>query len=119
MTATSISKAIESGRAGSLGLPSLERIAALVGALGDPQSTYPVVHITGTNGKGSTSRMASSILQACGLEVGTYTSPHLERINERLAFDGTEISDEAFARCLGTVAEVERFLAIPRPGSSS
>jgi dihydrofolate synthase/folylpolyglutamate synthase len=105
-------EAIEAGRAGSLGLPSLERIAALVGALGDPQATYPVVHVTGTNGKGSTSRMTAAILQACGLEVGTYTSPHLERINERLAFDGTDISDDAFARSLGTVAEVERFLAM-------
>jgi dihydrofolate synthase/folylpolyglutamate synthase len=105
-------EAIEAGRAGSLGLPSLERIAALVEALGDPQETYPVIHITGTNGKGSTSRMTAAILQACGLAVGTYTSPHLERINERLAFDGTEISDEAFAQSLGTVAEVERFLGI-------
>jgi len=105
-------EAIESGRAGSLGLPSLERIGALVGALDDPQATYPVVHVTGTNGKGSTSRMTAAILQACGLSVGTYSSPHLERINERLEFEGAEISDDAFARLLGTVAEVERFLGI-------
>jgi dihydrofolate synthase/folylpolyglutamate synthase len=105
-------EAIEAGRAGSFGLPSLERIAALVGALDDPQATYPVVHVTGTNGKGSTSRMTAAILQACGLAVGTYTSPHLERINERLVFDGAEISDDAFAGALGTIAEIERFLGI-------
>jgi dihydrofolate synthase/folylpolyglutamate synthase len=105
-------EAIESGRAGRLGLPSLERISALVGALGDPQATYPIVHVTGTNGKGSTSRMTAAILQACGLSVGTYLSPHLERINERLEFDGVEISDESFVSVLGTVAEIERFLGI-------
>jgi len=105
-------EAIESGRAGRLGLPSLERIGALVDALGDPQATYPIVHVTGTNGKGSTSRMTAAILQACGLSVGTYMSPHLERINERLQFAGADITDESFVRVLGTVAEVERFLRI-------
>ncbi|MGO9334074.1 MAG: bifunctional folylpolyglutamate synthase/dihydrofolate synthase [Acidimicrobiales bacterium] len=105
-------EAIESGRAGRLGLPSLERVSALVGALGDPQATYPIVHVTGTNGKGSTSRMTASILQACGLSVGTYSSPHLERINERLEFAGAEITDESFVTVLGTVAEIERFLGI-------
>jgi dihydrofolate synthase/folylpolyglutamate synthase len=105
-------EAIESGRAGRLGLPSLERIGALVGALGEPQATYPIVHVTGTNGKGSTSRMAAAILQACGLTVGTYSSPHLERINERLEFAGAEISDEAFVTVLGTLAELERFLGL-------
>ncbi len=105
-------EAIESGRAGHLGLPSLERISALLSALGDPQATYPVVHVTGTNGKGSTSRMTSALLRTCGLKVGTYMSPHLERINERLEFDGAEISDDSFARVLGTVAEIERFLGI-------
>jgi len=105
-------EAIESGRAGRMGLPTLERISALVGALGDPQRTYPIVHLTGTNGKGSTTRMISAILQACGLSVGTYSSPHLEAINERLQFNGVDISDEAFVSVLGTVAEVERFLGM-------
>ena len=103
-------EAIESGRAGRLGLPSLERIRALVEALDDPQAAYPIIHVTGTNGKGSTSRMAAAILQACGLTVGTYSSPHLERINERLEFDGAEISDDALVAVLGTLAELERFL---------
>ena len=105
-------EAIESGRAGSLGLPSLERIGALVRALGDPQSSYPIVHVTGTNGKGSTSRMTTAILQACGLSVGTYLSPHLERINERFLFDSIEITDDALVSVLGTVAEIERFLGL-------
>jgi len=103
-------EAIESGRAGKLGLPSLERITVLVSALGDPQAAYPIVHVTGTNGKGSTSRMAAAILQACGLSVGNYSSPHLEQINERLEFNGVEISDDSFVRVLGTLAELERFL---------
>jgi dihydrofolate synthase/folylpolyglutamate synthase len=105
-------EAIEQGRAGRLGLPSLERISALVGALGDPQTTYPIVHITGTNGKGSTSRMTTALLQACGLSVGTYTSPHLEQINERLQFAGADITDDSLVSVLGTVAEIERFLGI-------
>ena len=61
---------------------------ALCDVLGDPQHAYPVIHITGTNGKGSVARMVTALLQARGLSVGTYTSPHLERINERLAWDG-------------------------------
>ncbi|MGD1010911.1 MAG: folylpolyglutamate synthase/dihydrofolate synthase family protein [Acidimicrobiales bacterium] len=105
-------EAIEAGRAGHLGLPSLERIGALAGALGDPQTSYPIIHVTGTNGKGSTCRMTTALLQACGLSVGTYLSPHLERINERLRFAGTEISDDALVGVLGTVAEIERFLDV-------
>ncbi|MBA3303869.1 MAG: bifunctional folylpolyglutamate synthase/dihydrofolate synthase [Acidimicrobiia bacterium] len=64
--------------------PSLDRIRALLDASGDPQRSYPVLHITGTNGKTSTARILSSLLVASGLAVGTTTSPHLERINERI-----------------------------------
>lgn len=103
-------EAIESGRAGRLGLPTLERIQALLAALGDPQQSYPAIHITGTNGKGSTSRMCAAIVQAAGISVGTYTSPHLEQINERLAVDGEPIPDDALVAVLGTLAELERFL---------
>ena len=49
--------------------------------MGDPHHAYPSVHITGTNGKGSTARMITALLTASGLSVGTYTSPHLHRIN--------------------------------------
>jgi dihydrofolate synthase/folylpolyglutamate synthase len=64
--------------------PTLERMRALLEASGDPQLTYPLLHITGTNGKTSTARMLASLLVASGLAVGTTTSPHLERINERI-----------------------------------
>ena len=82
------------GRAEGL---SLDRMRALVGALGDPQLAYPVIHITGTNGKGSVARMVTSLLREAGLGVGTYTSPHLEQINERISYDGEPIGDEDLA----------------------
>jgi dihydrofolate synthase/folylpolyglutamate synthase len=56
--------------------------------------------------------MTAAILRACGLSVGTYLSPHLEQINERLQFDGTDITDDSLVGALGTVAEIERFLGI-------
>lgn len=68
------------------------RVAEL---LGDPQRAYPVVHVTGTNGKTSTSRIAESILRAHGLRTGLLTSPHLVRMNERIVIDGEPISNEA------------------------
>ncbi|MCU1450281.1 MAG: folylpolyglutamate synthase/dihydrofolate synthase, partial [Acidimicrobiales bacterium] len=64
----------------------LDRVARLVELMGDPQRAFPVVHLTGTNGKGSTARILTSLLVAKGLNVGTYTSPHLERFNERMAW---------------------------------
>ncbi len=66
--------------------------------LGDPQRSYPIIHITGTNGKTSTSRIAESILRAYGLRTGLFTSPHLERFNERIVIDGVSITNEALAR---------------------
>ena len=76
--------------------PSLERIAAVMDLLGDPQLTYPVIQITGTNGKSSTSRMIASLLRAFGLRTGLYTSPHLIDIRERIEIDGEPIAAEAF-----------------------
>ncbi|MGA2210546.1 MAG: Mur ligase family protein [Acidimicrobiales bacterium] len=105
-------EAIESGKAGRHALPTLERIAALVQALGDPQHTYPVVHITGTNGKGSTARMCSALLAATGLNPGLYTSPHLETINERMAVGGTVITDAELSKELGSMAELEVFVGV-------
>ena len=106
-------EAIESGRAGHLGLPSLERINALLSALGDPQATYPVVHVTGTNGKGldvQDDLCSAPDLRADG---GDVHEPSPEADDRRgLEFDGAEISDDSFARVLGTVAEIERFLGI-------
>lgn len=83
---------------------SLDPIERLTGALGDPQDTYPVVHITGTNGKGSVARMLTALFQAQGLRVGTYTSPHLDRINERIAVAGEPLSDEQFAEAITEVS---------------
>lgn len=79
-------------------VPGLERIQALCDKLGNPERKLPIIHVAGTNGKGSAVAMLSSILQAAGYRVGTYTSPHLERYNERFLINGTEISDDAFAK---------------------
>src|ERR1700756_2153523 len=68
--------------------PSLERISALMTLLGDPQRTYPVIHITGTNGKTSTARMTEVLLRARGLRTGLFTSPHLSAVGERISVDG-------------------------------
>ncbi|MEN3273124.1 MAG: dihydrofolate synthase / folylpolyglutamate synthase, partial [Actinomycetota bacterium] len=89
------------------GAPSLDRMRALAAAMGDPQDVAPSIHITGTNGKGSTARMVVSLLRSHGLRVGLHTSPDLERINERLSIDGEPISDEAFAEQLEALAELE------------
>jgi folylpolyglutamate synthase/dihydropteroate synthase len=76
--------------------PSLDRIRALVTLLGDPQRAYPVIHITGTNGKTSTARMTETLLRARGLRTGLFTSPHLSSMRERICIDGVPISSERF-----------------------
>ncbi len=91
----------------------LDRMRRLVELMGDPQGTYPVIHITGTNGKGSVARMVTALLVARGLRVGTYTSPHLERLNERMAWNGEPISDDDLAEVIGAVAELEPLLGSP------
>ncbi len=91
---------------------SLEPIERLTAALGDPQATYPVIHITGTNGKGSVAQLLTALFQAQGLRVGTYTSPHLERINERIALNGDALSDDQFAEAVGDVALVADLAAV-------
>ena len=77
---------------------SLSEIRILLRRLGDPQRRFRSILIAGTNGKGSTAATLSSILIASGLRTGLYTSPHLERVNERIRVLGAEISDEDFAR---------------------
>lgn len=94
-------------KTGRIESPSLETITRLCALLGDPQHSAPVIHITGTNGKGSTAQMITRLLMASGLRVGTYTSPHLERVNERIALDGTPISDEHFAEQIAAIADLE------------
>ncbi len=88
-------------------LPTLERIRVLVGLLGDPQEAYPSIHITGTNGKGSTAAMATALLGARGLKVGTYTSPNLSRVNERISRSGEPIDDDALVEVLGSLSRLE------------
>jgi len=90
----------------------LENISILAEALGNPHRAVPCAHIAGTNGKGSTAAMLDSILRAAGLRTGLYTSPHLERINERIRIDGSDISDDDFAAAWTRVqATIEALLA--------
>ncbi|MGZ0067351.1 bifunctional folylpolyglutamate synthase/dihydrofolate synthase [Microbacterium sp. Yaish 1] len=77
--------------------PRVERTRRVLELLDDPQRTYRVVHVTGTNGKTSTSRMIESLVRAHGLRTGLFTSPHLERFTERILIDGEPIADAAVA----------------------
>lgn len=90
--------------------PDLVAMRRLVDILGQPQSVAPVIHVTGTNGKTSTARCIGSLLAAKGLRAGTFTSPHLESINERIATDGEPISDEGLVAVLSEIAAVEPLL---------
>ncbi|MFZ9986848.1 MAG: bifunctional folylpolyglutamate synthase/dihydrofolate synthase [Candidatus Nanopelagicales bacterium] len=84
--------------------PSLSRISAIMDLLGQPQTAYPVIQVTGTNGKSSTARMIASLLRALGLRTGLYTSPHLIDMRERIEIDGELISAEQFMAVAGDVA---------------
>ena len=95
------------------GAPTLTRIRELTALLGTPQAEYPAVHITGTNGKTSTTRMVSALLETGGASVGSTTSPHLERVNERVVWNNDPIDDDELARILSQIAEIEPFLAEP------
>ncbi|MDQ1246309.1 MAG: dihydrofolate synthase / folylpolyglutamate synthase, partial [Actinomycetota bacterium] len=87
--------------------PSLTRDRALMDLLGSPQTSAPVVHLAGTNGKTSTTRMIESLLRAAGLRTGMYTSPHLHSVCERISVDGSPISHQRF---LDTYAEIAPFV---------
>jgi len=90
----------------------LENITILAEDLGRPHRAMPCAHIAGTNGKGSTAAMLESILRAAGLRTGLYTSPHLERINERIRINGENISDQDFAAAWTAVsASIESLMA--------
>jgi dihydrofolate synthase/folylpolyglutamate synthase len=94
---------------------SLDRIRALMGVMGDPQQSYPSVHVTGTNGKGSTTLMTSALLHARGLSVGTFTSPHVETINERIRWNLEPIDDDSFAAVITDLSIFEPLLGDLRP----
>ncbi|MBB1157277.1 MULTISPECIES: bifunctional tetrahydrofolate synthase/dihydrofolate synthase [Amycolatopsis] len=84
--------------------PSLTRIQALMTLLGEPNQGYPVVHIAGTNGKGSVARMVDSLLTRMGLRSGRYTSPHLQLVTERIALDGRPVSAARYAELYQDIA---------------
>jgi dihydrofolate synthase / folylpolyglutamate synthase len=93
--------------------PSLDRMAMLAGLLGDPQRAFPVVHVTGTNGKTSMTRMIDSLLRERGLRTGRFTSPHLVSMRERICLDGVPLSAERF------IDHYERILPSVRAVDSS
>lgn len=102
---------VPAGASRRLTAPTLDRIGALVELLGSPHLAYPAVHLTGTNGKTSVAGMTAGLLAASGLSVGSFTSPHLERVNERIAWNGEPIGDADLDELLARVAEVEPFLS--------
>ncbi len=89
--------------------PTLARIKALVDLLGDPQTAYPVIQLTGTNGKTSTGIMIDTLLRGLGLRTGRFTSPHLESMTERISLDGAPIDAEIFVR---TYNEIEPYVEV-------
>src|ERR1700686_929260 len=97
---------------------NLENITLVDERLGHPSRAYSSAHIAGTNGKGSTSAFLESILRHAGLRTGLNTSPHLEKINERIRVNGEEISDEAFAETFTRIyALIEELLAAGKLGA--
>jgi dihydrofolate synthase/folylpolyglutamate synthase len=89
--------------------PRLEPTRRAVELLGDPQKSYRVIHITGTNGKTTTTRVIERILRELGLRTGRFTSPHLVRLNERMAIDGEPVGDQQLAEVW---ADIEPILAM-------
>jgi dihydrofolate synthase/folylpolyglutamate synthase len=99
--------------------PTLDRIADLVSLLGDPQRSYPVIHVTGTNGKTSTARMIEALLRARGLRTGLFTSPHLSSIRERIALNGEPVSAETFVAVYEELAPYLDFVDQRQPAQLS
>ena len=95
--------------------PTLDRIAALCDLLGEPQHAYPIVHITGTNGKTSTARMIDALVAAHDLRTGRYTSPHLQSPTERINIDGAPISPRRFVEIF---REIEPYVSMVDAGSA-
>lgn len=91
-------------RVGSGVKPGLERIAGLMELMGEPHADIPVVHVAGTNGKTTTVRLIEAVLLAHGLAVGTFTSPHLERIEERFTINGRILDSTEFVQAVADVA---------------
>ena len=83
----------------------LERVEAACAALGHPERAFEVIHVAGTNGKGSVCAFTAAMLHAAGRKVGMYTSPHLCKFSERIQIDGAPIDDETLASTLNRVME--------------
>lgn len=90
--------------------PRLEPTARAASLLGDPQRSYRVIHVTGTNGKTSTTRFIERILREHGLKTGRFTSPHLIKLNERIALDGEPVSDEQLVRIFSDIEPILEFV---------
>lgn len=88
-------------------VPTLQPIRDTLALLGAPHEDYPSIHTTGTNGKGTTTTVTSALLNATGLRVGTFTSPDLHAVNERLAINGEPIDDDTFVQLLERLSDVE------------
>ena len=101
-------------RTGRVDSPSTENIEKLLDAIANPQHSYRSIHITGTNGKGSTAQIITRLLMAHGLRVGTYSSPHINRINDRICINGEPIEDLEFGLQIGAISDLE-ILAGIRP----
>jgi len=95
--------------------PSLDRIRAFTELLGDPQRTYRSIHLTGTNGKTSTARMVDTLLRTLELRTGRFTSPHVERMSERISVDGEPLDDEAFVRAFNEIAPYTHLVDAAEP----
>lgn len=78
--------------------PRMEPMFRVMEILGEPNKAFPIIHVTGTNGKTSTARILESLLLAHGLRTGRYTSPHLSKVTERISIDGESVDDETFVR---------------------
>lgn len=90
--------------------PRLEPTKRAVELLGDPQRSYRIIHITGTNGKTSTTRFIERILREHGLRTGRFTSPHLVKLNERMAIDGEPVSDEQLTSVYADIEPILEFV---------
>ena len=90
--------------------PSLDRMRVVMELLGHPEIAVPAIHITGTNGKGSTTRMIVEMLTAVGLKVGSYTSPHVTSLNDRIAIANQPLSDQDFCEAIKEIAAIEPWI---------
>ena len=99
--------------------PTLDRVAALVSLLGDPQRAFPVVHVTGTNGKTSTTRMIETLLRERGLRTGRFTSPHLVSMRERISVDGEPLSAERFVELYEEISPYVKLVDDQQPAPLS